>query len=235
MSSQNEAGLEEVLSDDAVAAFLEQHPEFFNRHPELSERIRVPHECGEAVSLITYQVQVLREQNRRLGRRLDDLVQVARDNDRLAERLHQLTLELMECNDLDTVLHGLKDGLHRHFTADLVAVRLFDADGTHAGHPDFVARGHDELQHFRRFLEDERPVCGSLPVEQAHFLFGDSARKAASAALVPVADQHLQGMLAIGSYTPERFYPSQGTVFLRQLGKLAGRALRPYLAGATST
>ena len=64
---------------DAVAAFLEQHPDFFKRHPELSERIRVPHECGDAVSLITYQVQLLREQNRRLGKRLEDLVRVARD------------------------------------------------------------------------------------------------------------------------------------------------------------
>ncbi|MEX0732627.1 MAG: DUF484 family protein [Aquisalimonadaceae bacterium] len=229
MTSQNEAGIEEVLPDDAVAAFLEQHPDFFNRHPELSERIRVPHECGDAVSLISYQIQLLREQNRRLGKRLDDLVQVARDNDRLADRLHRLTLDLMDSEDLDAVLHTLKEGLRRHFDADMVAVRLLDADNQHKAHEDFVAADHDALDHFQRVLGDERPVCGKLPAEQAAFLFGDSARKVASAALIPISDQHVMGMLAIGSYTPDRFHPSQGTVFLRQLGQVAGRALRPHL------
>lgn len=234
MTGQNEAGIEEILPDDAVAAFLEQHPDFFNRHPELSERIRVPHECGAAVSLITYQVQVLREQNRSLGKRLDDLVQVARDNDRLADRLHNLTLDLMDSEDLDAVLHTLKDGLRRHFEADLVALRLFDPGHLRKQHQEFVVRSHKALGHFQRFFEDDRPICGRLGPEQTSFLFGDSARKVASAALVPVSDQHLLGLLAIGSYAPNRFQPSQGTVFLRQLGQLAGRALRPHLGNIAS-
>jgi len=231
MSGQIEADTVDPLADETVAAFLEQDPDFFNRHPELSERILVPHECGGAVSLITHQVNTLREQNRRLGRRLDDLVNVARDNDRLADRLHRLTLDLMDSADLDAVLQALKEGLRQHFDADMVSVRLFAADDVYTGHQDFVASADKALKQFQRFIEEQRPVCGTLPVAQADFLFGDSARKAASAALIPVADQRLIGLIAIGSFSAERFNPSQGTVFLSQLGQIVGRALRPHLGG----
>lgn len=228
-SSRNEADLMDALPDETVASYLENHPDFFIRHPELSERIRIPHECGDAVSLLNYQVERLRERNRWLERRLHELVQVARENDRLAERLHRLTLDLMDSGDLDSVLHTLKEGLRGNFDADMVAVRLFDSGRLRDSHEEFIATGDAALAHFRRFIEDERPVCGNLPSEQADLLFGDSARKVASAALIPVADQRIMGLLAIGSYVRDRFHPSQGTVFLRQLGQVAGRALRPHL------
>ncbi len=230
MSTQHEADLEQASPEDSVVSYLEQHPDFFVRHPDLVTQLRIPHECGEAVSLITHQVQVLRDRNRQYTRRLDELVRVARDNDRLSERLHRLTLDLLDSGDLDGVLQALKDGLREHFDADMVSVRLFDRDKLQAEHQDFVAPEDSNLSHFRRFLGEERPICGTLAAEQIQFLFGDSATKVASAALIPVCDRQVMGLLAIGSYQPDRFHVSQGTVFLRQLGQLAGRALRPHLS-----
>ncbi|MCK8515289.1 DUF484 family protein [Methylonatrum kenyense] len=230
MSTQHETELEQDPPEDGVARYLEQNPDFFVRHPDLVTQLRIPHECGEAVSLISHQVQVLREQNRKSARRLDELVRVARDNDRLSERLHRLTLDLLDSSDLDAVLHALKDGLREHFSADMVAVRLFDSSKLQAKHQDFIAPEDSSLSHFRRFLQDEKPVCGRLASEQIAFLFGDSAAKVASAALIPVSDRSAMGLLAIGSYQADRFHASQGTVFLRQLGQLAGRALRPHLS-----
>lgn len=229
MSTQHEADLEQDTPEEGVASYLEQHPDFFARHPELVTQLRIPHECGEAVSLITHQVQVLREQNRKYARRLDELVRVARDNDRLSERLHRLTLDLLDSSDLDAVLGALKDGLREHFAADMVAVRLFDSDKLQVEHQDFVTPEDSSLAHFRRFLQEEKPVCGTLATEQITFLFDESAAKVASAALIPVCDRKVMGLLAIGSYQADRFHASQGTVFLRQLGQLAGRALRPHL------
>ena len=82
---------------------------------------------------------MLRDENRLLKRRLDELLQVARDNDRLAERLHALTLELMDSRDLESYLEGLKAGLRAQFQADAVALRMFDAEGGYPGHPDFLS------------------------------------------------------------------------------------------------
>lgn len=228
MTSQNSAGIDEGLPEEAVAAFLEEHPDFFVRHPSLATRLRVPHECGEATSLITYQVDRLREDNRKLRQRLEELLQVARDNDRLADQLHRLTLELMDSQDLDGLLQTLKDGLRHQFQSDLVAIALHPL-GTEIPEQDALNAGGREA--FADLLASAEPRLGRLPPEQAESLFGGAADRLGSAAVVPISDNHqVAGLLAVGSFEAERFHPGQGTIFLRQLGQLAGRALRPYHA-----
>ncbi|MDX1432677.1 MAG: DUF484 family protein, partial [Gammaproteobacteria bacterium] len=69
--------------EDAVVEYLRANPEFFSRHPGLLEQLSVPHSCGEAVSLVEYQVSVLRDQIHDLRRRMQVLVANARDNEKL--------------------------------------------------------------------------------------------------------------------------------------------------------
>ncbi|MFV8834966.1 DUF484 family protein [Aquisalimonas sp.] len=232
MTSQNSAGLDDTLPEEAVSAYLEENPDFFARHPALVTRLRIPHECGDATSLITYQVARLRDENKQLKRRLDDLLQVARDNDRLADQLHRLTLELMDSQDLDGLLQTLKDGLRHQFQSDLVAIALLPTQGE-AGGQDVLSP--DDQAVFGDFIKAAKPRLGRLDPAQAALLFGDAADRLGSAAIVPISDNHhVSGILAVGSFEPDRFNPSQGTVFLRQLGQLAGRALRPYRTSGTA-
>ncbi|NLO81118.1 MAG: DUF484 family protein [Xanthomonadaceae bacterium] len=219
-------------ADDSVEAvvtdFLIRNPQFLRQHPDLLAQLDIPHPCGAAVSLLEYQARVLRERNRQLQQRLDELLAVARDNDRLAERIHHLTLELISAPHLEAVLFVLKDELRRNFDCDAIVIRLLGSgDG-----PDWVAPEAPELELFAPLLKAPRPLCGRLTREQLHFLFGDSAVAIGSTALVPLFDGRLLGLLAIGSYWPERFQPGMGTVFLRQLGAVAGRALQRYLPAA---
>jgi len=44
----------ETVTEDAVAAYFEAHPKFFEHHPELVAQLRVPHASGHAVSLIEH-------------------------------------------------------------------------------------------------------------------------------------------------------------------------------------
>ncbi|MEK7261797.1 MAG: DUF484 family protein, partial [Pseudomonadota bacterium] len=84
---------QEIPWEDAVARYLEEHPDYFQRHPELLARITLIHQVGgRAVSLIERQVQVLRDQSRNLQRQLRELLGNARDNDALTDRLHRLAL-----------------------------------------------------------------------------------------------------------------------------------------------
>ena len=78
-----------------VASFLRRHPRFLDQFPDLALTLAIPREEGQATSLAGYQLQVLREKNRELNRRLQELYAVANDNERLTLRVHQLTLALL--------------------------------------------------------------------------------------------------------------------------------------------
>jgi uncharacterized protein len=225
MKMQQPQELKAELDDDGVAAFLAAHPDFFRRHTALLGQMNIPHDCGGAVSLLEYQAHVLRSANRELRTRLEELLAVARDNDRAAERLHRLTLELLCADGLESILFSLKDSLRSDFQADVVAVRLL-VQAEHALAPELVERDHPDLALFAPTLQEQRAVCGPLTGIQLAYLFGDSGRGIASTALVPIVDEECLGLLAIGSRESERFQPGMGTVFLRQLGTLLGRALR---------
>ena len=71
------------VDEEAVASYLSATPEFFDRHAQLLARIRLPDTRSGAstVSLVERQVEVLRERNRQLERKVKDFVDVAREND----------------------------------------------------------------------------------------------------------------------------------------------------------
>src|SRR5687768_1938188 len=73
----------------AVEAYLKAHPDFFEHHPHILALMQLTHTgTGAAVSLIERQVGLLREQNRAIERKLLELVQIARENERLSRQLH---------------------------------------------------------------------------------------------------------------------------------------------------
>ena len=85
----------EKLGAHEVAAWLRRHPAFLQQFPDLALTLVVPRENGPAASLASYQLEVLRDKNRELSRRLQELFGNAQENERLAVRTHQLTLALM--------------------------------------------------------------------------------------------------------------------------------------------
>ena len=86
----------EKLGAHEVAAWLRRHPTFLQQFPDLALTMVVPRENGPAASLASYQLEVLRDKNRELSRRLQDLFANAQENERLAVRTHQLALALMK-------------------------------------------------------------------------------------------------------------------------------------------
>lgn len=216
------------ISEKEVMNFLEQNPDFFDTYPQMLADIKLQHNSGKAVSLIERQVSVLREQRKKLKRQLQDLVDIARENDDLDRRLHQLTLRLIGCRRLVDVLETLKRDVQRDFAVDAVTLRLRPIAARTAGLdalPEFNADDETVFDGFTRLVNERKPVCGRFRPEQMRQLF-PACDGINSAALIPLHDPPVFGMLALGSIEAQRFHPEQGTVFLAQLGELAGRALR---------
>jgi uncharacterized protein YigA (DUF484 family) len=213
----------------AVAVWLRHHPDFFTRHRELVESLRVPHPCRPAVSLLEYQNRLLRERNQRLHDKLLELVAIARTNDRLAERVQRLALNLLDApGEPDPLLHAIKVVLRDEFNADRAALCLaLPAAARWRIAAEFLCP--EVVAVFEELFRGGQPQCGRLRPEQDTFLFGDSASPVASAALIPLGTGDWRGMLALGSWDPERFHSGAGTLFLGRVGELVSQALQARL------
>ena len=218
--------------EESIAAYLRENPDFFDRHPRLLESLIIPHSCGGAVSLVEYQVSVLRDQVHEMRRRIQSLANNARDNEALSQRLHQLTLTLVECVRLDEVLTNLYQAMGDDFKADFAAIRLFadPASKGDQGLGEFVGTDSGVTEMFSQVLASSKPMCGHIKEDQLAFLFPEHAGEVASGALLPLGHQARFGVLAIGSRDAQRFHPGMGTIFLRQLGEVVSRILVPHVS-----
>ena len=205
--------------EDIVSKFLRQNPDFLEREPSLLKYMELSHASGPAISLIEKQVQYLRGLNETLEQQLNQLIQVASDNEKLMTRLHELTLDLMSMGDLPSFFDRLSDALLSEFKADILNITLFDLK-IEAGPKTpmfYIKRDDPEMQQFQEHLEKGVSVCGRLNRNKRDYLFGSRAQWVQSTALVPMGND---GMLAIGSSDPARFYPGMGTLFLDLLAQV---------------
>ena len=218
---------QETLSAHEVAAWLRRHPQFLRQFPDLAISLVVPRDEGPAASLASYQLDVLRDKNRELARRLQDLFGNAQENERLAVRTHQLTLQLLRQDSAADTLRAMAASLAEDFNGDLVRIVLFEAvpgleDADWLQH---VPAGDPRLSTFRDCLAEGEPICGRLQPEKQELLYGVRAPDVQSTALLPLGGV---GLVAVGSFEANRFFPGMGTLFLRMLGEALRAALARY-------
>tara|TARA_Y100001935_G_C17307228_1_gene513128 strand:+ start:3359 stop:4045 length:687 start_codon:yes stop_codon:yes gene_type:complete len=205
--------------EQKIADYLIAHPNFFERHPKALSFIDIPHPTGNAVSLIERQVRALRQHNQELKEKLDDLIDVARENESLTDRLHHLTLSLIEARNFDEALNTLQDELRNLFKADAVEIKLFSREELDA-HPSDISPAL-----FKEFIDNQVPNCGELSKKQLEYLFGYQAKDTYSVALIPVQSPPLIGILAIGSGDKDRFNSDKSVDFLKRLADIVSATL----------
>jgi uncharacterized protein YigA (DUF484 family) len=225
--------IEDDVSEQAVQDYLEAHPDFFERHSALLSQLELPHGAGGAVSLVERQISMLRQKELKLGRQLKDLIEVARANDLLAAKIHELTLQLLEARDLQSCVACVEEAMRSGFGADHSVLVLFgDAvmfDDIDAGRFfRVVDRTDTALGPFETFLKSKGPRCGQVRDSQRDFLFRDDAAEIGSVALVTLGNRAEIGFLAIGSADADRFHPGMSIDFLARVGDLIARALQRY-------
>ena len=220
--SDDKTSLKEV-----VASYLRKNPGFLNKHPDVLESLELNHQSGVAVSLIERQVEQLRASNEEMNKQLNRLVLVASENEKLMSRLHQLTLELMLIDSRQEFFTHLGNSLLNDFEADILQICLFDQEtASEAGDDVIGIRADDpELEQFQVHFDKNQTVCGRLSESKLNFLFGSKARWVQSTALISLGEKGVNGMMAIGSSDPSRFYPGMGTLFLDLLANVISATL----------
>ena len=232
MTSQARGIKPEPLNDASVADYLQTFPDFFERHSSILTKLRLPHvrDSSATVSLVERQVEVLRERNQSLERKLKELVDVARANDALADRIHRLSQRLIRARNLIDTINAVETSLREDFDARHSVLVLFldeaKALESEAGRFLRGARAADEdIKSFESLLSSGKPRCGQVRDAQRDYLFGKDSVEIGSVALTPLGTKGSLGILAIGASDAERFHPAMSTEFLSRIGELVTYAL----------
>jgi uncharacterized protein YigA (DUF484 family) len=219
-------------SEHAVADYLQTNPDFFERHGALLTSLRLPDNRGAAaVSLIERQVLALRDKNHGLETRLRELIEVARNNDLLATKIHRLACGLIRARTAALLLETLETSLREDFGAAEWVVLLSPPEHSElraaaSRHLRVIGADAPEWRMFDNVFVSGKPRCGQIRDSQRDFLFGAGNIEIGSAALAPLGSSHGSGILAIGNPDAEHFHPAMGTEFLARISELVGEAVR---------
>jgi uncharacterized protein YigA (DUF484 family) len=154
--------------------------------------------------------------------RLSQLMDVARDNDRLFDKTRRLNLALMDATSLEEIVIAVEDSLRQEFQVPFVSLILFSDNAMPVGRWVTTA----EAQKAIGGLIGEKTVCGALREHELAFLFGaEQSKEVGSTAIVTLNHLGLHGVLAIGSRDPQHYKSSVGTLFLNYIADVLGRLL----------
>ncbi|MBT0569983.1 DUF484 family protein [Curvibacter sp. CHRR-16] len=228
MSQAPTVDVNHPITEDDIANYLVNTPDFFARHAELLATVRFtsPH-SHRAVSLQERQAEMLREKIKMLEHRIMDLIRHGNENVILSNKIlswaaHLLSVELPE--DMPNVI---VNDLKTRFAVPQVGVRLWT-----------LSSAYDQLPCTQGVSEDVQVFAASLTEPFCSLNTGYEAvdwlaepHSVASLAMVPLCvpdanpASNTFGLLVLASSDAQRFNSGLGTDFLAHIGEIASSAL----------
>ena len=222
------------ITEEDIANFLVNTPDFFERNAELLAAVRLNSPHGtRAVSLQERQADMLREKIRALEMRLMDMMRHGTDNEVLIERMQRWVKTLLMTANASDLPYTIADHIQHDFLVPQVAIKVWSVADDYQIEPFAVGVG-DEVKTFAETLRT--PYVGmNQNFEAVKWLLEPSA--AQSVALVALratrtedtpqtaATQPVIGLLVMASPDAQRYHEGMGTAFIERLGDLASAAL----------
>ena len=218
------------LSEQDLAAYLAEHPDFFERHAELLATVQLASPHGNrAVSLQERQIEMLRDKMRALEHRLAEMMRNAADNEALSGRLLGWARALLEQTDAAALPRGAVEQLRERFDLPLAALRLWGVRPEFATLDEAAPVGED-IPVLANSLS--QPFCGANSGFEAARWLAAPPQSLALVALRADPQSAAFGLLVLGSQQSDRFTADMGTEFLARLGEVASSALLRLLPQA---
>lgn len=225
MSEENAIQTDDLpLTDELVANFLNDNPEFFNRNPSLVNNLRLMDNQRGTVSLVERQQQQLRQKVQSLEEEITHLMSIATHNEQLFMLYSDLYIRLIDSKSAKELLDCL-------FTAttqllSLSDLRLWLTHPSDIEHECITTGDCDNIMQNR--LKDEDYYFGRLQKSEQEEIF--SGVNTGSVVLVKLAhNDETLGFLAISSDDADHFDPRMDTLLLSQFRKLVAKLLHQYL------
>ncbi|MDA0791382.1 MAG: DUF484 family protein [Proteobacteria bacterium] len=203
-----------AMTAEAIAAYLADHPHFFEDHDGLLQSMELGLEGGGTVSLVERQMTLLRERNTATRARLDEVLKAATRNNEIFDKCRRLVLELIRREDPVQFFAALESSFTQDFGCTAYSLIAFDEEPRQINHFTSVVPESSAAQYVGALMRASEPTLGILRPSEQDFLFRHSSGKVSSAAVLAVRSDHLIALLAIGSDDPHYFKPALGTLFV---------------------
>lgn len=203
------------LTEDIVAQFLMDHPDFFQQHPELLGRIKVDTPERGVVSLVEVQVSKLRDRIGDLEEEITQLMSLAAKNDRLFHDFSNVQKQLLACEGFSQAAKIIEQkALSLNLTAH---IKIIDHS-----HPKYNINKIALDNFTKKFLNGHSAYLGRLrQAERDNLLAYDgldqSSTQLGSFAILPLGQSNPIGVMAFASRDGGHFEPNMDTLFLEQL------------------
>ncbi len=216
------------LTEDDIANYLANTPDFFQRHAELlaSVQLNSPH-GNRAVSLQERQAEMLRDKIKALELRIMEMIRHGTENVVIADKLQRWARQLLEARTTRALPQTIAGEIRTQFMVPQVAIKVWDVDPRYEDEP-FAVGVSDDARSFATSLT--QPYCGvNSGFEAVGWLEEPGA--AMSLALIPLRNGPVSGttpafgMLVLASPDAQRFSSGMGTDFLERIAELASAAL----------
>ena len=200
--------------EKVVREFLRDNPDFLDKNTDILETMILPHNSGKAISLVERQVGVMRDRNKEMRSRVENILQTAKDNDLLFEKTKRLVLNLLEAKTLGALVEAVYDSLGKDYGIEFYSLTLFGDEKKLPRTMARIASTEKANERVGTLIGANRAVCGILREDEMVFLFGERGRQVGSVAAVPLRYDSLYGILAVGNRDPNFYKSSMGTLFL---------------------
>jgi len=220
--------LNNPITEDDIANYLANTPDFFLRHAELLAAVQFtsPH-SHRAVSLQERQAEMLREKIKVLEMRVMEMIRNGNDNVLLSDKILRWARTLFLTTDMAAMPTQMVQEIKAQFSVPQVGVRVWGVAPAYAGLP-FAQGVSEDAQVFASSLME--PFCGlNTGFESVGWL--EDPASVTSLALIPLRNNTVGvnapafGMLVLASGDAQRFTSGMATDFLARIGDLASAAL----------
>ena len=139
------------------------------RHPDLLVELSLPHDSGNAISLVERQVSVLRERNIDTRQRLVSLIENARGNDKLFEKSKRLILALLDAQTVQDICGNLLYSFDKDFSIQYSSLCLIHEPVIDLDDRVLFCSKEQARQTLGNMIKQPQPTCGVLPEETIDF------------------------------------------------------------------
>ena len=213
------------ITEDDIADFLLNTPDFFGRHAELLSAVLLTSPHGNrAVSLQERQAEMLREKIKLLEHRIMDMIRHGNENMIISDRLQRWARRLFRTASPQALPHAMAEGLQEEFMVPQVAVKVWGVADAFAGEPFALGVSNDVKSLASSLMA---PYVGANAGFEAVGWLPDASR-VASVALIALrngTDPQAFGLMVLASPDSQRFHAGMGTDFLERMAELGSAAL----------